>query len=200
MRKLKRYENFITDLNRDSSALDYVPKHNPVVNQKAQEFVDSLMHNNYELLFKVAGVEMPKDLDSTEMDPLFDEVREKAIEYFIQNPETIGKEDLVIKQFKVNGGDGIPRMSNIGGTSHAASLRIGESKTNFDTEVEISEDDMAQFNTAEPLIELIRNRKVALGNKKIEFNKSDKETIKTLDIYFEIDQKDLESDVEEKEE
>jgi hypothetical protein len=38
---------------------------------------------------------------------------------------------------------------------------------------------------------------VALGNKKVEFNKSDRETIKTLDIYFEIDQKDLESDIEE---
>jgi hypothetical protein len=197
MKFLKQYENFITDLNRDSSALDYVPKHNPVINQKAQEFVDSLMHNNYELLFKVAGIEMPKDLDSTQMDPLFDEVREKAIEYFIQNPEAIGKEDLVMKQFKVNAGDGIPRVSNVGGTSHAASLRIGESKSNFDTEIEISEDDMSQFNSAEPLIELIRNRKVALGNKKISFNKSDKETIKTLDTYFEFDQSSFDSDEEE---
>ena len=197
MRKLKKYENFISDLNRDSSALDYVPKHNPVINQKAQEFVDSLMHNNYELLFKVAGMEMPKDLHSTEMDPLFDEVREKAIKYFIENPEQIGKEDSLVKQFKVNGGDGIPRMSNIGGTSHANSIRIGESKSNFDSQIEITEDDMAQFNSAEPLIELIRNGKVALGNKRIEFNKSDKQTIKTLDIYFEIDQKDLESDIEE---
>ncbi len=199
MRKLKKYENFITDLNRDSSALDYVPRHNPVVNQEAQEFVDSLMHNNYEILFKVAGVEMPKDLDSNDMDPLFDDVREKAIKYFIKNPELIGKEDMVVKQFKVNGGDGIPRMSNIGGTSHANSIRIGESKSNFDSEINITEDDMTQFNSAEPLIELIRNGKVGLGNKKVKFNKSDKETIKTLDIYFEIDQKDLESDSDEEE-
>lgn len=199
MRKLKKYENFITDLNRDSSALDYVPRHNPVVNQEAQEFVDSMMHNNYEILFKVAGVEMPKDLDSNDMDPLFDDVREKAIKYFIKNPELIGKEDMVVKQFKVNGGDGIPRMSNIGGTSHANSIRIGESKSNFDSEINITEDDMNQFNSAEPLIELIRNGKVGLGNKKVKFNKSDKETIKTLDIYFEIDKKDLESDSDEEE-
>ena len=101
------------------------------------------------------------------------------------------------KQKLSNQNDRVPTTNNIGGTSQTASGRIGESKVNFDSDIEITEDDMTKFNSEEPLIELIRNGKVALGNKKIEFNKSDKETIKTLDIYFEIDQKDLESDVEE---
>jgi hypothetical protein len=56
---------------------------------------------------------------------------------------------------------------------------------------------MKKFNTEEPLIELIRNSKITLSNKKISFNKSDKSTIKTLDIYFEFDQSSFDSDEEE---
>jgi hypothetical protein len=76
------------------------------------------------------------------------------------------------------------------------SFRIGESKNNFDSEISISEDDMRKFNTEEPLIELIRNQKVVLENKKVEFNKSDTESIDILDIYFEFDKESFKSDLE----
>lgn len=198
MKWMKKFETFVTDLNRDTETTDYVPKHNPVLRQVATEFVDSLLKgNDYSKLFKLVGIELPKEIEGSEIDDLFDEVKNKAIEYFIDNPEQIGKE-ITVNQFQVNSGDGIPRVqSNLGGSSHANSLRIGESKRNFDAEIEISEEDMNSFNSEEPLIELIRNNKVALGNKKIEFNKKDKETIKTLDIYFEFDQSSFESDEEE---
>ena len=203
MKWIKKYENFTNDNNRDSNSLDYLPKYNPVINQEAAEYVDSILKSNeFDKLFKLVGVEMPKDIKGDEMDPLFDEVREKAIEYYIEHPEAIGKE-ISIKQLPGNkqnlssNSDRLPTTNNIGGTSQTASGRIGESKVNFDGEVEITEDDMNKFNSEEPLIELIRNNKVALNNKKIEFNKSDKKTINTLDIYFEIDKNDLESDEEE---
>jgi len=204
MKWIKKYENFVTDNNRDTAAIDFLPKHNPVVKQQATEYVDDKLNSNdFADMFKVVGMEPPKDLKSEEMDSLFDEVREKAIEYFVENPEAIGKEIKFSsmansdKQNLSNQNDRVPTTNNIGGTSQTASNRIGESKTNFDSEIEITEDDMNKFNSEEPLVELIRNGKISLGNKKVSFNKSDKETIGVLDIYFEFDQKDLESDIEE---
>lgn len=204
MKWIKKYENFVTDNNRDTAAIDFLPKHNPVVRQQATEYVDDkLKSNDFADMFKVVGMEPPKELKSDEMDSLFDEVREKAIEYFVENPEAIGKEVKFSsmansdKQNLSNQNDRVPTTNNIGGTSQTASGRIGESKVNFDTEVQITEDDMTKFNSEEPLIELIRNGKITLSNKKISFNKSDKSTIKTLDIYFEFDQSSFDSDEEE---
>jgi len=204
MKWIKKYENFVTDNNRDTAAIDFLPKHNPVVKQQATEYVDDKLNSNdFADMFKVIGMEPPKDLKSEEMDSLFDEVREKAIEYFVENPEAIGKDIKFSsmansdKQNLSNQNDRVPTTNNIGGSSQTASNRIGESKTNFDSEIEITEDDMNKFNSEEPLVELIRNGKISLGNKKVSFNKSDKETIKTLDIYFEFDQSSFDSDEEE---
>jgi hypothetical protein len=203
MKWIKKYENFITDDNRDTAAIDYLPKHNPVVKQQATEYVDSVLKSNdFAKIFNVIGIQPPKELKGDEMDKVFDEVREKAIEYFVNNPEAIGREVKMDrlpgnKQNLTNDYDRVAKTNNIGGSSQTASNRIGENIQNFDSEIEISEDDMNQFNSSEPLIELIRNNKVKLSNKKVHFNKSDEKTIQTLDIYFEFDQKDLESDIEE---
>ena len=203
MKWIKKYENFTNDNNRDSASLDYLPKYNPVVKQEATEYVESkLKSNEFAEMFHVVGMNPPEELKSEEMDSLFDEVKEKAIEYFVENPEEIGKSVNFSsmkgdKQNLSNQNDRVPTTNNIGGTSQTASGRIGESKTNFDSDIEISEEDMRKFNSEEPLIELIRNGKISLGNKKVNFNKSDKSTIKTLDIYFEFDQSSFESDEEE---
>ena len=71
---------------------------------------------------------------------------------------------------------------------------MGESKQTFDSELKITPDEMILFRQEEPLLDLIRNRKIALSDNKIEFNKSDKETMDILDIYLEFDQKTLKSD------
>ena len=203
MKWIKKYENFTNDNNRDSASLDYLPKYNPVVKQEATEYVESkLKSNEFVEMFHVVGMKPPKDLKSEEMDSLFDEVKEKAIEYFTENPEEIGKSVNFSsmkgdKQNLSNQSDRVPTTNNIGGTSQTSSGRIGESKVNFDSDIEISEEDMKKFNTEEPLIELIRNGKITLSNKKVSFNKSDKSTIKTLDIYFEFDQSSFDSDEEE---
>ncbi len=186
---MKKFETFVTDNNRDSAAIDFVPKHNPVVNQNAQLYVDEILQNgDLNLLFRAVGVTAPKNIDSIDMDEVYDTIRQKAIDYYIQNPEAIGK-DIPMKQFKVQAGDGIPRTNNIGGALHVNSPRIGENKINFDKEIEISSDDMRYFNEEEPLIELIRNGKIMLANNKIYCNNKDKQTIEVLDIYFEIEGK-----------
>lgn len=191
MKWIKKYENFTNDNNRDSSSIDYLPKFNPVIRQKATEFVDSLLKSDYDKLFKLVGMEMP-EVGSNEMDELFDEVREKAIEYYVNNPEAIGKE-IELKTFKINGGDGTPRTNNIGGTSHANSIRIGESKSenDFDTIISITDDEMNLFSRPGLLQDLISNGKISLRNKEVHFNKEDKETLDTLDSYLEIDKSQL---------
>ncbi len=187
MKWIKKYETFTNDNNRDSSSIDYLPKFNPATKQEATEFVDSLLKSDYDKLFKLVGMEMP-EVGSSEMDELFDEVREKAIEYYVNNPEAIGKE-IELKTFKVNGGDGAPRTNNIGGTSQSNSIRIGESKSesNFDTTINITDDEMSLFNRPGSLQDLISNGKISLRNKEVHFNKDDEETLDTLDSYLEID-------------
>jgi hypothetical protein len=113
MIKIKKFENFINDDIRDFGSTDYVPKFNPAVNQKVIEYVDDkLKSNDFIDIFNAAGVKAPKDLKGEEMDKLFDDVREKAIKYFNENPEEIGK-PIKFNTYAVNGGDGVPRIRNV---------------------------------------------------------------------------------------
>jgi len=64
------------------------------------------------------------DVTPDEFDKHFDDLREEAIKYYTEHPESI-KSQASPKTGKPSG-DGIPRMSNVGGTSHANSNRIGE--------------------------------------------------------------------------
>ena len=194
MKWIKKYETFVNDDNRGEDT--QYPQLNPVIKMNASEYVDSKLKTEEKFdMFRVAGVVPPKDLNSTEFNDLFDTIREKAIEYFTNNPEEMGK-PIVYKNFPVNGGDGIPRTNNVGGSSHSNSRVIGESFRSFDSSIEITEDDMNKFSSEEPLKQLISNGRIGLGNKKVEFNKSDERTIDTLDIYFEFDKSDFNSDSE----
>lgn len=183
---MKKYENFINDDNRDATSLDLLPKHNPAVDLAAKNYVDDIMKSNdLNLLFKAAGVEPPKNLSSMNMDDVYDEIKQKAIDYYIENPHDMGK-DIPNRKIQKSG-DGIPRTNNIGGSLHSNSPRIGESISNFDDKLEIDEEGMSLFNTEESLIELIRKNKIMLGNGVVHFNDSDIETKQKLDIYFEMD-------------
>lgn len=183
---MKKFETFITDNNRDKSSIDFLPKYNPVVQQNAKKYVDEIIQNgDLNLLYKAVGVEPPKDVNSMNMDDIYDEIKQKAIDYYIENPESMGK-DIPMKKFKVNAGDGIPRTNNVGGALHSNSPRIGESNK-FNQEIEISSDEMEYFNEEEPLIKLIRNGKIILNNNQIKYDPKDKETLSILDIYFEVD-------------
>ena len=186
---MKKFETFINDDNRDAASLDLLPKHNPAVDLAAKNYVDDIIKSNdLNLLFKAAGVKPPKNLTSMTMDDVYDEIKQKAIDYYIENPQDIGKD---IPQRKVNkGGDGVVRTNNIGGALHSNSPRVGESKNNFDAELEITLDEMSLFNTEESLMNLISTNKIMLGNCVIQFNNNDKQTKQTLDIYFELDEVD----------
>jgi hypothetical protein len=127
MLHLKRFESFVNDVNRANMVSWDTPSYNPIDNQKAKEFVESLVKPNPKLLFQMAGLEMPKEISGQELDELVDQAKEKAIEFLKKNPEMIWKEEYVMKHFKVNAGDGVSRVQpNLGGSSHANSLVVGQ--------------------------------------------------------------------------
>jgi hypothetical protein len=196
MKWIKTYETFTTDDNRGDD--QQYPQYNQALRQEAKKWVEAIRNSeNRFYLFKIAGLKLPKEIHSDEMDKIFDEAEEKAIDYFVRHREEIGqKVDFTAQPIVIPGakGYGIPTMNNIGGSSHAGSIRIGESKEeeDFDTEIQIKPEEMELFNTKQPLIELIRNSKIGLGNNKVKFNKGDQKTIDTLDIYLEIDQSQIE--------
>lgn len=184
MKWIKKFESFVNDDNRGDET--QYPQLNPVLKMEVTEYVeDKLKSNEFADILHVAGIKAPSDISSQELEELFDEAREKAITYYINNPEEMGKE-VDYKSYKVNGGDGVARTNNIGGA-------LRESRE-FDSEIKIAEDEMKRFSKEQSLQELIRNGKIALYDKKVKFNKSDKDTIETLDIYFEFDKDDFKSD------
>lgn len=188
---MKKFENFINDDNRDNRTLEQLPKHNPVVNLEAKKWVDELFNKNINILLKISGLQDVEN--TTELlsdDTQLEEIKKKAINYYIDNPDKIGNEDenSIVSPSKMQ--NVIPKTNNVGGSLHSNSPRIGESKLNFDTELEINSDEMNLFNTEESLMDLIRNNRILLGNKVIRYNNKDKETKQTLDIYFEIDEVD----------
>jgi hypothetical protein len=192
MKWIKTYETFLNDEER-GEAMDY-PTSTPVDMIEAKDYVDmKLKSNEFAEIFKAVGVEPPKDLTHENIEEKFDEVREKAIKYFTDNPEEI-KMPPQHQTYRVNGGDGISRTQNIGGSSHANSRSIGESKKELDGEINITDEEMDAFSKEELLQDLIRNGSVRLSNKKVFFNKKDKETIDTLDNFLEFDKKSFNTD------
>jgi len=193
MKWIKTYETFTNDDNRGDE--QQFPQHNQLLRLEAKKWVEAIKNSeNRFYLFKITGLELPKEIQADELDKIFDEAEEKAIEYFVNHKEEIGqKVNFEASPIVIPGpkGYGIPIMNNIGQATHANSSRIGESIDNFDTEIQITDDEMELFNTKQPLIELIRNAKIGLGNKIVKFNKTDQKTLDTLDIYFEIDQSQI---------
>jgi hypothetical protein len=178
----------------DDAGGEVLPKFNPKIRKEVSDFIDNLSPSRKLLIFKWLGEEEPT-LKDEDFDEKFEKAKEKLVEFFESNPN-IQISGIDPERFTVptKGGDGISRTNNIGGTSHTNSFRIGESKANFNSELSLTEDDLLLFKDEEPLIDLIRNRRVTLSDKKVHFDKSDKETLDILDIYFEFDQKSLKSD------
>lgn len=127
MKFIRKFENFVNDLNREDQSTSFVHSYNPVNKVEAEKYVDSVIKaGDWDILFKVTGTEKPKgELSPEDFDEKFDDMREKAIKYFVENPKGIGAEPA-IKSLPKPSGDGIPRTNNVGGTSFANSPRIGE--------------------------------------------------------------------------
>jgi hypothetical protein len=196
MKYFKTFEEFqgMSSTGVDDAGGEVLPKYNPKIQQEVTDFLDNMTPNNKPLVFKWLRMEEPS-LNDEEFDDKFEIAKKKLIDFFQENPNiSIGGIDIETFTIPGKGGDGVPRLQNIGGSSHANSIRVGEGRHNFDSELEISEEDMLLFRKEEPLIDLIRKGKISLSDKKIEFDKSDKETLDILDIYLEFDQNSLKSD------
>jgi hypothetical protein len=125
MKWIKKFENFINDDSREASSTDFVSSYNSDINNRAKQFVDNLTPADLLNLFKSKFEINAEGLTPDEFNKLEDELREKAVKYFIDNPSEMTKYEpgAALKPT----GDGIPRMyGNVGGSSHANSIRIGE--------------------------------------------------------------------------
>ena len=200
---MKKFENFINDDNRDNTSLDLLPKYNPVVNLEYGKYIDKLLDKNREELTSLAGIKRTKKgnykfLDEeyethTEMfsdEKRVEEIKKIALDYCINNQVKMKSDTELDLAIPLKSGDGIPRVDKVGGTSHANSPRIGESKSHFDKEIKISSDEMSFFDNEQPLIDLISDRKIQILNNIIKYNNRDKETKQILDVYFELDEVD----------
>jgi|688.fasta_scaffold115894_2 hypothetical protein len=125
MKHIKKFESF-HDTGVDDGGGEVIPEHNPVTDLKIKEFVeDTLNKGGYVDLAKMIGDKVPNDLTSDQMGEFEDQLKEKAIKFFTDNPEALPNE-IGVNTYKVPGGDGITRTNKVGGTSHTNSFRIGQ--------------------------------------------------------------------------
>lgn len=126
MKYLKNYSLFkeaigindeITGIGADTGTYDH--SNSPVLRLKVQEYVDGLLYSNQSILiFDALGLEQPKDLEGAEMDDMYDQIRDKAIKYFMKNPHKMREPgDIEVQEIGVEGDnvtintDGIPRVT-----------------------------------------------------------------------------------------
>ncbi len=178
MKFIQKYENFTTDDNRADN--QSFPKYNQADRLKAKQYVDQIFSGG-------SGpevVEMCKEIgcDRPTNDEELESVKEKALEYFIDNPERIKEVGMTFKSYPYSGGgnDGIVRTNNVGGV-------VRESKGEKDVKVVLNDDEMKLFSSETLLLGLIRKNKISLHDKEVWYAKDDKETKKILDLFFEID-------------
>jgi hypothetical protein len=125
MKYLKKFEKFHSTGLEDGKD-EESPKYNPKIRKQVTDFVDDLTPNNRLLVFKTLGMDEPS-LNDEEFDNQFEIAKKKFIDYFESNPQL--SVDLInLDTFTIpnKGGDGIPRVQNIGGSSQANSFRIGQ--------------------------------------------------------------------------
>lgn len=125
MKFLKTFEKFHSTGLEDGQDQEF-PKYNPKLRKQVTDFVDDLTPNNKLLVFKVLRMEEPS-LNDEDFDEQFEVAKKKFIEYFESNPQlSIDLIDLETFTIPQKGGDGVPRVQNIGGSSHTSSFRIGQ--------------------------------------------------------------------------
>ena len=100
MRYIKHFEKFKNEnvmANADNSGVDdditgpdtatFDHTHSPQLKLKVEEYVEQVLHSNQsKIIFDALGLEEPKELEGQEMDSMFDDIKQKAIEYFTKHP------------------------------------------------------------------------------------------------------------------
>ena len=104
MRFLKTYEHFniTNNLSEDTNQVL-----NPALKQEIEHYVDELIEKNYNKLLKMLGI----DVSDREVD--FDELKIRAIEFFIEEPERMKKVNISFNSLPTKTNI-IPKFQNIG--------------------------------------------------------------------------------------
>ena len=92
MRFLKTYEHFniTNNLSEDTNQVL-----NPALKQEIEHYVDELIEKNYNKLLKMLGI----DVSDREVD--FDELKIRAIEFFIEEPERMKKVNISLNSLPI---------------------------------------------------------------------------------------------------
>lgn len=122
---MKYRESFVNDQNRGKQAT-FDHSNNPVLRLQAKEYVENILHSNqFKIIFDELGLEMPKDVDSDDFDEMFNQIGERAINYFCKNPHKMHDyQEAEINKLDINmgnqGSERIPKTNNIGGNFSTA--------------------------------------------------------------------------------
>lgn len=183
MKFFKTFESFSKDgIDVDDTKL---PEYNMSNRKDVKEYVESkISSEDYKVIFDVANMEPPVNVDEDEFSRIYDEAKELAIEYYLKNPEEMTGNNLSFKTYPVKSSS-VPQVQNTG-----VSLR-----ESYDgkVKIDINDEDM-NLLLEEPIQDLVRNQKISILNNQIWFDDKDKETKDTLDIYFEFDKNTFEVD------
>lgn len=125
MKYIKQFDSF-SPTGIDDIGSEVLPKYNPKRKKEAVDFIEDLSPSNRPLVFKWLGMEEPS-LNDPDFDSKFDVAKEKLVNYFESNPN-IQISSIDIERFTLPGKNSnrIPKVTNIGGTSHTNSFRIGQ--------------------------------------------------------------------------
>lgn len=103
-----------------------------VLKEKVKEYVERLINEQqFKMLFKIVGKELPKDVKAAEMDSLIEQIKDDVIEKLMKQPHkmvNLDEVDVVPMTLAPNTSntDRVPRTNNIGGTSQTNSPHIGQ--------------------------------------------------------------------------
>ena len=115
MKYIKHYENFINDQNRGQDPT-FDHSLNPALKEEVKKYVNTILHSNqFKIIFDALDIEVPKDISAEELDSMFDEVEEKAVAFFLKNPErmttNLGSEE--VKKLDITLGDNDNRIPKV---------------------------------------------------------------------------------------
>jgi len=178
MKHIKKFESFSKD-GVDVDHQEY-PSVNVAIQQSAKNYVETTFaggsNSDVAAICKEIGIKPPKD------DQELESVKEMAVDYFIKNPERM-KSTSSVRSMPVKSSV-VPTTNNVGGALHEANKPEPNKKGT--AKVDITDEERGMFRTESVLMNLIRNNKVNLQKNEVWYNTDDEKTVKTLDIFFEI--------------
>ena len=112
MKYIKTYENF----NDNEQSNEKTPI-DPILKSQVTKYVEEqLGSQNFHEIFDIIGVDMPQTLEGEEFEEKMDLAKEKAIDFFMRNPERMQIDGSTeFRTFNLGKDNPIPTTTNIGG-------------------------------------------------------------------------------------